>query len=393
MLHSNLLRLALPLTALGTGSLAFASLQTGPATVVRAGGAAMAGSPGGICAATLEDQAGGPCIEASTVPTFGSLYPLSNDFFIDASTGNIGIGTTAPARAVDIFSNTFAPVRVQGNFNPGYRLNNTSQASDWTLIHDQSNNFAIRDSSIATTRVVVDGMNGRMGIGTGSPEGGLTVVTPKLTAPVAPGVHLGPDVGATGNTGIEIVAEEGRRAYIDFKGGNPTSTFECRLVYDDVDNNLEVLGASALSVPVLEIRGGADIVEGFDTTNDEVLEPGTVVVIDPETPGALMRATTPYDFKVAGVVSGAGGVQPGLHLGQEHVLDGDTKVAMTGRVYVKCSIENGAIRPGDRLTTAALAGHAMKATDSARSDGAVIGKAMSSLDSGTGLVLVLVNLQ
>ena len=56
-------------------------------------------------------------------------------------------------------------------------------------------------------------------------------------------------------------------------------------------------------------------------------------------------------------------------------------------------LDLGAIVPGDRLTTAKLAGHAMRATDSLRSDGAVLGKAMTGLDKGTGLVLVLVNLQ
>ena len=35
----------------------------------------------------------------------------------------------------------------------------------------------------------------------------------------------------------------------------------------------------------------------------------------------------------------------------------------------------------------------MKATDRERSPGATVGKAMSKLDEGTGLVLVLVNLQ
>ncbi|MEZ6019171.1 MAG: hypothetical protein R3F17_03460 [Planctomycetota bacterium] len=115
--------------------------------------------------------------------------------------------------------------------------------------------------------------------------------------------------------------------------------------------------------------------------------------IDPSTPGALCTSREAYDAKVAGVVSGAGGVEPGLHMGQEALMDGDTHVAMTGRVYVRCSAENGAIHPGDRLTTASLAGHAMKATDGARSDGAVLGKAMTSLEQGTGLVLVLVNLQ
>ena len=45
------------------------------------------------------------------------------------------------------------------------------------------------------------------------------------------------------------------------------------------------------------------------------------------------------------------------------------------------------------LTTSATPGHAMKATDLGAAQGAIIGKAMTPLDDGRGLVLVLVNLQ
>jgi hypothetical protein len=51
------------------------------------------------------------------------------------------------------------------------------------------------------------------------------------------------------------------------------------------------------------------------------------------------------------------------------------------------------ISPGDMLTASATPGHAMKATDLAAAQGAIIGKAMTRLDHGRGLVLVLVNLQ
>jgi hypothetical protein len=155
-------------------------------------------------------------------------------------------------------------------------------------------------------------------------------------------------------------------------------------------NALDVQGVA--EVNVLEVTGGADLAEPFATSGGEA-EPGTVMVIDPERAGHLKVADTAYDRRVAGVVSGAGGVNPGLSLSQPEVLEGDTKVALAGRVYVKASIENGPIRPGDALTTAALAGHAMRATDAERTPGAVLGKAMTALDDGTGLVLVLVNLQ
>ena len=153
----------------------------------------------------------------------------------------------------------------------------------------------------------------------------------------------------------------------------------------------DVNGKGRIITEELQITGGADLVESFHT--DRHCDPGTVVVIDSEHAGALTVAEMPYDRRVAGVVSGAGGLVAGLSMGQEGVASGDTSVAMTGRVYVKSSAENGAIRPGDLLTTAALDGHAMKATDPARAFGATIGKAMSPLDEGTGLVLVLVNLQ
>ena len=48
------------------------------------------------------------------------------------------------------------------------------------------------------------------------------------------------------------------------------------------------------------------------------------------------------------------------------------------------------LAPGDLLTTSAVPGHAMKATDHDRAQGAIIGKAMTSLAKGRGLILVLV---
>jgi hypothetical protein len=78
--------------------------------------------------------------------------------------------------------------------------------------------------------------------------------------------------------------------------------------------------------------------------------------------------------------------------GQEHA-DGAQNVALTGRVWCWCDASFGAIEPGDRLTTSATAGHAMKAEDRNRADGAVIGKAMTRLEEGRGLVLVLVQPQ
>ncbi|MCK6559664.1 hypothetical protein HUU39_19275 [candidate division KSB1 bacterium] len=117
------------------------------------------------------------------------------------------------------------------------------------------------------------------------------------------------------------------------------------------------------------------------------------MIIDEENPGQLKLSQQAYDKRVAGVVSGAGGINPGLTLTQEGVLEGGQNVALSGRVYALATAANGPIKPEDLLTTSEIAGHAMKATDVSRSHGTVIGKAMSKLESGEGLVLVLVNLQ
>lgn len=155
-------------------------------------------------------------------------------------------------------------------------------------------------------------------------------------------------------------------------------------------------GSQVVSVPILEVRGGSDIAEPYDVApaGDLAPAPGMVVVIDAAQTGALRIADKAYDHAVAGIISGANGVNSGLTLTQEgSVADGKLPVANVGRVWCYVDADaNGAVRPGDLLTTSATPGHAMRA-DPADANGAVLGKAMSSLESGRGMVLVLVGLQ
>lgn len=149
----------------------------------------------------------------------------------------------------------------------------------------------------------------------------------------------------------------------------------------------------------LRILGGSDLAEPFDIhaapNQPEQVVPGMVVIIDPDHPGDLRLSDQGYDTRVAGIVSGANGLAPGMVMKSEHQdkADGEHPVAMTGRVWCYVDASFGAIRPGDRLTTSPTPGHAMLASENGRAGGAVIGKAMTALNGGKGLVLVLVNLQ
>jgi UDP-N-acetylmuramyl tripeptide synthase len=144
----------------------------------------------------------------------------------------------------------------------------------------------------------------------------------------------------------------------------------------------------------ITIEGGADLAEPFKITSGEIEVPqGAVVVIDDQNPGHLKVSNQAYDTRVAGVVSGANGIQPGIQMQQQGMLDGGKNVALTGRVYVQADAANGAINPGDLLTTSSTPGHAMKVTNHTQAQGAILGKAMTGLSKGRGLVLVLVTLQ
>ncbi len=148
------------------------------------------------------------------------------------------------------------------------------------------------------------------------------------------------------------------------------------------------------SARTLTLYGGADVAEPFQISNSEREVPkGAVVIIDEENPGHLMLSQRAYDTRVAGVVSGAGGVNPGIQLKQTGVLEGGQDVALSGRVYVQADATSAPIKPGDLLTTSDTPGHAMKVADPTRAHGAILGKAMTKLERGRGLVLVLVTLQ
>lgn len=163
--------------------------------------------------------------------------------------------------------------------------------------------------------------------------------------------------------------------------------------FENNGGGIALRAVGTAQVNVLQILGGSDLSEGFDVAGD--IQPGMVVVIDPQNPGKLALATQAYDKKVAGVVSGAGGVNVGMLMGQDgSIANGAHPVALTGRVYCYVDATNAAVEPGDLLTTSNMPGHAMKAADAAQAPGAIIGKAMTGLKAGEkGLVLVLVNLQ
>lgn len=135
---------------------------------------------------------------------------------------------------------------------------------------------------------------------------------------------------------------------------------------------------------------GADYAEAVDVSGDRTsYGPGDLLVIDSDAPGKFLKSNQPYSTLIAGVFS----TKPGFVGRLQLATPSDVPLAMVGRVPTKVSAENGPIKVGDLLVSSSTPGYAMKATDRSRMFGAVIGKALGSLDSGTGTIMVLVTLQ
>ncbi len=144
-------------------------------------------------------------------------------------------------------------------------------------------------------------------------------------------------------------------------------------------------------VNVLEISGSGDVAERFEING--LVKPGMLVEIDPSDPGKLRLATKSYSRLVAGVVSGAKDMRPGVIL-DPHENDENLPVAMSGRAWVFCDATSSGVEPGDFLVASSRPGFAMAGRDPKKTAGATIGKAMTPLAKGkSGMVLVLVSLQ
>jgi hypothetical protein len=200
-------------------------------------------------------------------------------------------------------------------------------------------------------------------------------------------------VGANGNEGDVIVRDGSGRDVFHVDGNNAA-------VYVGADGNEgDVIVRNGSGAETIRLDGAsgdivlsnADCAEDFEVASPEEAGPGTVMVLSEG--GGVAPSHAPYDRRVAGVVSGAGGLRPGIVLGRRKGARSRCPLALAGTVFCQADASNGPIGLGDLLTTSSTPGHAMRATDPMRAFGAVLGKALGELGAGRGLVPVLVALQ
>src|SRR5208337_624309 len=204
----------------------------------------------------------------------------------------------------------------------------------------------------------------KVGIGTASP-----VVNLHVTSPGGYGALMLGDNGGTNNVhlthetngdfGIWNGTFGGGNTLLYIKGGNigiGTMAPQAKL---HVQGDIQVTGDIFLQ--------NADCAEEFALAGCERIDPGTVMVLDED--GALRQSKEAYDKKVAGVISGAGDLKPGLILDKQPESTNRVPIALMGKANCKVDAQYAAIEVGDLLTTSPTPGHAMKATDPAKAFG------------------------
>lgn len=298
--------------------------------------------------------------------------------------GTVGIGTANPFAALTVTTTTA---------NSG---DNTAFFSAPTIgpnashVHYGTNGDWYIRSAKPVGKVILQDLGGNVGIGMTSPTHALDVYGFFRASHPAGGNLVSETTG-----GVNSWAKLWMRTPVQSWSIGSSNTFNDNQLYFANETtgqiHMAIYPNGTTQVKVLQITGGSDLAEKFEIAGQA--KPGMVVAIDPKNAGKLILARGTYNRQVAGIISGANNLSAGMLLPDLKEGENSMPVALSGRVWVYADAGRGAIKPGDLLTTSTKAGHAMKVTNHRRANGAIIGKAMTELKSGTGLVLVLVSLQ
>ena len=373
-----------------------------------------------------------PRVRLTSAPYSLNANKVKGSTNIFPSEGKVGIGTGNPGEKLEVTGKIYSS---QGGFKfPDGTVQTTASSGGSGGVADNlGNHTATQNIKLNGHWLSKDGgdegvfvdSSGSVGIGTNSPtsrfsivQSGASELSGTAMSPVFK-VSNGKPVGLTGSRclgsfGFHTKGTQNNNVALGIHGGQIDEidmnwTGSAVWLSMDVDNTrqagpslwlcadnriimvggkVQIQGSSGT---VMELGEGLDYAEGFDVSEKTDISPGTVLVIDTDSPGKLKQSEHPYDRRVAGIVSGAKGLGTAIRVGGDA---SDFDVALAGRVYCNVDATMEGVEPGDLLTTSSSPGFAMKVADYQSAQGAILGKAMEPLEKGKkGQILVLVTLQ
>jgi hypothetical protein len=363
------------------------------------------------------------------------------------ASGNVGIGTTSPGTLLDVNG----PAVIGGMYFGDSAINTTSGAGQHKgqIWYTGSNLGILAYDNGVTTIYSGGGSNptpsftvaysGNVGIGTTDPQAILDVASgySGQSGPIV-GIQIdGPNTPANANSAQDIkfgFAAAGSAHIRAYRGGSwdtylqfltngvnqGSDSPQVQMTIDqagnvgigttspgakfEVDGNVKLTSGSGASITFADgtvqstaytgVTCGGDYAESVNVAGVRAsYEPGDVLVIGPDTGSDVVKSSEPYSTSVTGVYSTKPGVVGRRQTTDPKASKTEVPMAMIGIVPTKASAENGAIKRGDLLVTSSTPGYAMKGTDRSKMLGAVIGKALGNLDSGTGVIEAVITLQ
>lgn len=336
------------------------------------------------------------------------VTPSSGELILGAGSGNVVVEDAL----VNDTTNNSGALRISDKLHVVGTENSVALA----LFNNAGTGDIFTASSAGTTRFRISN-DGKVFLGTGDSSASDNILHVEVTTPSQQGIKVnhtatsgdnyaingtaigvganknialyGYATGGTENWGLRVDAGN---AYFNDKVGIGTAAPESKVqisggglcVGSDAncnsDNNTEgVIYSSSTSMTVY------DVAENYPT-KDTTLAAGEVVSMDPERGVFVVRSQSAYDPRAIGAISAQPGVLLGGFNGQQYKDDKQVAVALSGRIIVKASNENGPIKQGDFVTASNTPGRVMKSTK----PGIVIGQALEDWDQSKDGVMVFI---
>ncbi|MBL8158405.1 hypothetical protein JNK62_02650 [bacterium] len=270
--------------------------------------------------------------------------------------GSAGTATTTPLFLVGFYGSASATT-TPGTLPANGAYFVATSTNTWRLVTRKTNVETITETNIATSSTSFQRLrveltdqeatfliNGNV-VGRHTTNIPVTYLSPAAISAIAGGATSGTS-GAYRALRISMF-----RLWVDDPpGGIPIAGTETEDLYNPIE--------------------GADIAEAYLADDPIKMIEGSIVSNATTTEKHIARSSGRYDSQIMGVIA----TSPKMVLGDE--ASTTVRVGMVGRVPVIVSLENGAIKKGDPITSSSLTGIGMKA----RRPGAIVGKTLAGFD-------------